>query len=232
MRRQCSRSDDRNRTLELVVRQAVRELHWRDRRYCLAQLMRGHPRRRRHRWAPERRHAKRRRSTLEELSRHEFLIKRPPVGQIRLGSGAHRHFMSGRCVLPDLRGVRLEREPQSDQVRLGKRGRLLATEVFTDAKECVGTHQDEEYRAVVRELNDGILVERVVGGADVLVVARPAVFVGMLSRRKRTARAGELELCKSASASVRRPFQYVSEKDVPNRRSRRRASASEHRRRP
>lgn len=232
MRRQCSRSNDGNRTLELVVRQAVRELHRRDRRYCLAQLMRRHPRRRRHRRAPERRRAKRRRSTLEELSRHEFLVERPPVGQVRLGSGAHRHFMSGRCVLPDLRGVRLEREPQSDQVRLGKGGGLLATDVFTDTKECVGTHQDEEYRAVVRELDDGSLVEWVVGGADVLVVACPAVLVGMLSRWKRTARAGELELCESASASVRRPFKYVSERDVPNRRSRKRALESARRRRP
>ena len=231
MRRERSRGDDRDRTLELIGGQAVRELHWRDRLSGLAQLVRRDPRRRRQRWAPERRRAQCGRSTLEELSRHKLLVEGPPVGQVRLRSCTHRHFMSGWRVLPDLRRVRLEREPQSDQVRLGKREVLLATGVATDTEDGVETHQDEEHCAVVRELDDGRLVEWVVGWADVLVVTCPAVLVGMLSCWKRTARACELELYRSKGASVRRLFRRIAT-DVLNRRSRKIVSESERQRRP
>lgn len=66
-------------------------------------------------------------------------------------------------------------------------------------------HQDEQHCAVVRQLYDGGLIEWVIGGANVLIVACPAVLVGMLSRRKRTARACELEL-----------YRYFSETSLPS----------------
>ena len=78
-------------------------------------------------------------------------------------------------VLPDLGGMCAEREPQRHYVRLEQNvstGRTQSRE---------GAYEDEHRGAEVRELDDRLLVERVVDGIRVLVRA-------MLAYPRRTVR--------------------------------------------
>lgn len=128
-------------------------------------------------------------------------------------------FVRRLRILPNLRGVRFEREPEADQV--GLRGGRVS---FTRERGSGRTHEDEDDGAVVRELDDGRAVEGVVGRADVLVVAGLARCGAGLARERVAVGAGELEL-REGEEDERENIGEEDPGDAPIRRSRRTALA-------
>lgn len=146
---------------------------------------------------------------LGEVSGREPVVNGRSVGRVEGGasSGGFRVLKELLGVLPDLRRVRSEREPESNQVGLhvGKRNTREGQSPQQSRRERRRegeTDKQEDSRADVHEVLDGRLVERVLGRVRVRVVAalahprlsadRPATREPDL--RVRASTAAELEL--------------------------------------
>lgn len=108
-------------------------------------------------------------------------------------------------VLPDLRRVRAEREPETNKVRLHSRqNTILVFSMDSHQKKIKQTYEDEDGCTEIHQRLDCRLIERIGHRIRVLVVAMIADPQRIIrpTRRRRTASADQLELSRASPQLV------------------------------